>query len=156
MSPEARGRSFDELSRGLASGTLSRGKALKLMGAALVGGALGSLGGVAAADEECKPLNKKCRKNHQCCSNKCEGGKCAPACTATGGTCGSNADCCSGFCVDRICHQPRALGLCECAAGQGNFTCGSDCAEAQVLCQNFCAAQGSTVLSFGCDPRSLC
>ncbi len=32
---------FDELARGLASGELSRGKALKLMGAALLGGALG-------------------------------------------------------------------------------------------------------------------
>jgi hypothetical protein len=40
MSPEARERSFDELASGLASGTLSRGKALRLMGAALVGGLL--------------------------------------------------------------------------------------------------------------------
>jgi hypothetical protein len=31
---------FDELARGLASGELSRRKALKLMGAALVGGTL--------------------------------------------------------------------------------------------------------------------
>src|SRR5919107_1109369 len=39
----------DELTRGLASGTLSRGKALRLMGAALVGGTLASLPGVAWA-----------------------------------------------------------------------------------------------------------
>ena len=32
MSPEARDHSFDDLARGLASGTLSRGKALRLMG----------------------------------------------------------------------------------------------------------------------------
>ena len=44
MSPEARERSFDELAVGLSSGKLSRGKALKLMGAALVGGTLASLG----------------------------------------------------------------------------------------------------------------
>ena len=44
MSPEARERSFDELAMGLASGSISRGKALRLMGAAVVGGALGSLG----------------------------------------------------------------------------------------------------------------
>jgi hypothetical protein len=37
MSAEAREHSFDELTRGLASGTLSRGKVLRLMGAALVG-----------------------------------------------------------------------------------------------------------------------
>jgi hypothetical protein len=49
MSPEPRDHSFDELTRGLASGTLSRGKALKLMGAALVGGTLASIPGIAGA-----------------------------------------------------------------------------------------------------------
>ena len=38
MPPQAREHSFDELAIGLASGSISRGKALKLMGAALVGG----------------------------------------------------------------------------------------------------------------------
>jgi hypothetical protein len=38
MPPEARGRSFDELARGLASGEVSRLRALKLMGASLLGG----------------------------------------------------------------------------------------------------------------------
>src|SRR5215217_8614775 len=38
MTEEDRASSFDELARGLASGSLTRGKALKLMGAALVGG----------------------------------------------------------------------------------------------------------------------
>jgi hypothetical protein len=49
MSPEARERSFDELARGLASGSISRGKALRLMGAALVGGVLASIPRVAVA-----------------------------------------------------------------------------------------------------------
>ena len=44
MSPEARERSFDELARGLASGEVSRRRAIRLMGAALVGGTLASLG----------------------------------------------------------------------------------------------------------------
>ena len=74
--------SFDELASGLASGSISRGRALRLMGAALVGGTLASLGiGEAAADDECKPLNKKCRKNHQCCSENCVNSACA-ACPA--------------------------------------------------------------------------
>ena len=66
---------FDDLARGLADGSITRGKALKLMGAAVVGGTLGSLGvgGVAVADEECKPTGKKCRKNAQCCSGICRG-----------------------------------------------------------------------------------
>jgi hypothetical protein len=40
-------RYFDELASGLASGSLSRGKALKLIGAALLGGTLASVPGVA-------------------------------------------------------------------------------------------------------------
>jgi hypothetical protein len=42
MATETTESSFDELTRGLASGTLSRGRALKLMGAALLGGTLAS------------------------------------------------------------------------------------------------------------------
>jgi hypothetical protein len=38
MATETPERSFDELTRELASGTLSRSRALRLMGAALVGG----------------------------------------------------------------------------------------------------------------------
>ncbi len=41
--------SFDDLAKGLASGTLSRGGALRLLGGALVGGALASLPGMAWA-----------------------------------------------------------------------------------------------------------
>jgi hypothetical protein len=55
MSEETRERSFDELAKGLASGTLSRGKALRLMGAALVGGALASLPGAAWASHKGTP-----------------------------------------------------------------------------------------------------
>ena len=55
MSQHTTNRTFDELARGLASGRISRGKAIRLMGAALVGGTLTSfgIGGVAAADQ-CK------------------------------------------------------------------------------------------------------
>lgn len=49
---------FDDLARGPASGSISRGKALKLMGAALVGGTLASVGiREAAADNLCKPIS---------------------------------------------------------------------------------------------------
>ncbi len=47
------------------------------MGAALVGSTLASLGiGEAAADDECKPNGKKCRKNKQCCSGTCSNDQC--------------------------------------------------------------------------------
>jgi hypothetical protein len=50
---------FDELARGLADDSVTRGKALRLMGAALLGGTLASVVGMgeAAADREAgKPL----------------------------------------------------------------------------------------------------
>jgi hypothetical protein len=67
---------FDELARGLADGSVTRGRALRLMGAALVGGTLGSLGiGEAAADPPgCKREGKNCTRNNQCCSGLiCDG-----------------------------------------------------------------------------------
>jgi hypothetical protein len=54
MTREDRGASsFDELAVGLSRGTLSRGKALRLMGAALVGGVLASIPGMAGAAPKC-------------------------------------------------------------------------------------------------------
>jgi hypothetical protein len=70
---------FDDLARGLADGSLTRGKALRLMGAALVGGALGSVGiGEASADPPgCKRNGKKCKKDSSCCSGQCVNGVCS-------------------------------------------------------------------------------
>jgi hypothetical protein len=45
--------SLDELARGLADGTISRGKAIRWMGGALVGAALASVPGVAWARDRC-------------------------------------------------------------------------------------------------------
>jgi hypothetical protein len=66
--PKKRESSLDELARGLASVTLSRAKALRLMGAALVGGTLASLVGIgeaAAAPPGCKRNGKRCEKDEQ-------------------------------------------------------------------------------------------
>jgi hypothetical protein len=60
MTKEAGERSFDELASGLASGTLSRGKALRLMGAALVGGVLASIPGMAGAAPKCPDCPEPC------------------------------------------------------------------------------------------------
>src|SRR5215216_1672878 len=62
--------SLDELAKGLASGTLSRGKAIRLVGGALLGAALGSFPGVAWADD-CRRLGRECRRDSQCCSKNC-------------------------------------------------------------------------------------
>ena len=74
------------------------------MGAALVGGALASLGigEAAAAPEGCKRDGKKCKDSSQCCSLNCVAGICQ-ACpnfiaTPVGG--GDTFCACSVFCVD--------------------------------------------------------
>jgi hypothetical protein len=144
---------FDDLARGLADGSLTRGKALRLMGAAVVGGTLGSLGigGVAEADNECKPTGKKCNKNAQCCSGICRGTCQAQTTTTTPTTSTSTSttstststtststttDMCipSGSdpgnactadtqCCSDICYSPpfAASGLCNDCHIRGNF-----------------------------------
>src|SRR5918993_5331351 len=75
--------SLDELSKGLASGTLSRGKALRLMGAALVGGALASIPGVAlAVVPPCPSGTSICGPGRFCCEEGfcCKGGGGKPQC----------------------------------------------------------------------------
>src|SRR5215217_8352244 len=70
---------FDELARGLADGSISRGKALRLMGAALVGGTLASLGIREAAGDPpgCKREGKHCTRTDQCCGSLvCVSGTC--------------------------------------------------------------------------------
>ena len=97
MSPEARERAFDALATEMASGSISRGRALRLMGAALLGGVLGSLGGVAAAAPHCRPTGKHCKSDSMCCSGICDpvDGTC---CSVT--TCLTNDDCCGNlFCI---------------------------------------------------------
>ena|SRR5215203_384601 len=108
MARETRESSFDELARGMASGTLSRGKALRLMGAALVGGTLASLGiGEAAADTPgCKRNGKHCTKDKVCCSGNCEGGTCAAPCKQLCDPCTEDSECCSGLCgISGVCEE---------------------------------------------------
>jgi hypothetical protein len=62
MRGEARGRAFDALASEMASDTLSRGKALRLIGAALVGGVLAYGPRVTAAQGEV------CSSASGCCS----------------------------------------------------------------------------------------
>jgi hypothetical protein len=74
--------SIDDVAKGLATGTVSRRKALRLMASALVGAALTSIPGVAWA----KPKPGKCNKDKHCPTGQvCVGGVCrgeCPPCTA--------------------------------------------------------------------------
>src|SRR5215208_7101248 len=86
--------SFDELARGLSNGTLSRRRALRMLGAALVGGALASIPGVAWA--------------------KGPPGR-GRACPGSGGQLP-----CGGVCCEpdtRICERDRGKPHCACNGG---------------------------------------
>src|SRR5215217_187609 len=120
---------FDALARGLADGSITRGKALRLMGAALVGGTLGSLGigEAAGAPPGCKRIGKHCTRNPQCCGSLVRvSGSCqtpatttteTPATTTTetptttcsglpnGASCSTSGDCCSGNCKSGTCVE---------------------------------------------------
>jgi hypothetical protein len=108
MSPEARERSFDDLARGLASGSISRGKALRLLGAALVGGTLASIPGIAGAaprvkctsDADC-PSGGVCvtKGGHSFCA--CTVGGCSIKCQSCAQIAGNDFTCVDGspFCV---------------------------------------------------------
>src|SRR5215216_7000955 len=77
---------FDDLARGLADGSLTRGKALRLMGAALLGGTLASLGirEAAGAPPGCKRAGKHCTRTDQCCGSLvCLSGTCQTQTTTT-------------------------------------------------------------------------
>ena len=143
MAPEARERSFDELARRLTSGDMSRGRVLRLMGAALVGGALGSLGiGEASADPPgCKRNGKACKKDTQCCSGNCSGGTCAAACTSDGGACTTNGECCSDNCSDGFCCPSGSVGL-------SNGTCAVPCTADEQ-----CLAAGCDPTATQCEPE---
>ena len=161
MSPEARERAFDALATEMASGSISRGKALRLMGAALVGGTLASLGigGVAGADNLCKPRDKKCRKPEQCCSHNCSGGTCAPCLPAN--VCSSDAECCGGTCSQIssggfICVGPNAA-VCTCEAGINHSCHALDCSDTDAMVQ-YCTYRcrlfgGTPYVSHTCTPN---
>jgi hypothetical protein len=50
--------SFDELAKGLANGSVSRGHALRLIGGTLLGGVLASIPGGAALDQLAGPPDR--------------------------------------------------------------------------------------------------
>jgi len=59
MATQTTERFLDDLAKGLASDTLSRGKAIRWMGGALLGAALASVPGVAWADDDCRRLGRE-------------------------------------------------------------------------------------------------
>jgi hypothetical protein len=147
--------SLDELAKGLASGNLSRAKALKLMGATLVGGALASIPGIAWAKP--KPNGVKCNHNHQCASELCVDGVCGPACTPNTEACTSGTQCCSGNCKGGTCVAsciPPSATLCTPGSCPSACFCGSEPSGAQYCGRSVTST--SCVTSCDCPTGQFC
>jgi stigma-specific protein Stig1 len=133
MNEEPRERSFDELAKGLASGEVSRGKALRLMGAALVAGALGAMPGVAfARTPPTRGGSGPCPTGRTNCRGKCYdltqdrnncgqcGNVCAESQLCQGGTCLGTCSPGQAGCGQNLCRCPERT---HCIGLSGAETC---------------------------------
>ena len=116
---------FDEVAKGLAQGTITRGRALRLVGAGLVSTILGSIlgSGIAEAAPRCPSsgpgCNARCRNTggFTCFCSKLTNGKtkCIVG-TCEGRRCKKNNDCPSGAVCSqtakKCCGEPRCVPLC--------------------------------------------
>ena len=146
MASQTTESSFDELASGLASGTLSRGKALKLMGAALLGGTLASLGiGEAGADPlGCKRNGKNCKRNTQCCSGNCVDGVC--------GSCPMGTTLCG-----TVCCPGDLTGECTCATlVDGSQACADSAAVPARSCDDCGTTFPEYTLCLASEPQPFC
>jgi hypothetical protein len=162
VSQQTSNRSLDELAKGLANGTLSRGKAIRWMGGALLGAALASFPGVVWA----KPKPGKCNKDSQCPSGErcvndvCEAIVCPDLTCCC--VCGHRlpdgsvdySTCIDGptFIDDAVCRQ-----YCTDTTPPGGelFSYSYGCATPETYPgQQFMCVPGSGPPGFGCAPQA--
>ena len=157
--------SFDELAKGLATGAVSRRKALRWMGGALVGAVLASVPGVAWADDD------RCSEGLTRCGDRCVNLQNNERhCGSCSNRCGLNQSCCKGRCVNpqrnerhcgscfNRCPEGEVCmgGVCQCPSGTtlcgGN--CVPDCPSGQTLNTSTC--QCVQVCPPTCPPGQAC
>jgi stigma-specific protein Stig1 len=147
----ARESFFDDLARGLADGSVTRAKALRLMGAALVGGTLTSfgIGGVAAADVRCSEEQRRCGVrcvNLQTNERHC--GSCRNRCA-------SNQTCCKGRCVN-LQRNERHCGNCFNRCEEGEECVAGVCQGGGCPPDPACTESGGTVNPTTCQCLQAC
>jgi hypothetical protein len=140
--------SFDTLARTLAEGTLSRERALKLVGAAILGGALS----IFALPDQAEAKKKKRRGSHRNNRNRNSGPGPAPVpgvmlpggpstCPSVNSRCNPDCSCLSDLFGDAYCVVPIPCGTCN-GGGSG---CPSN-----TMCSGHTSTPGS--FSFDCYP----
>ena len=153
MATQTTERSLDELAKGLASGTLSRGKAIRWMGGALLGAALASFPGVAWAND-CRRLGRECRRDSQCCSKNCVRWGEHKVCG-----CPEGKTRCNLRCVNLQTNE-RHCGSCGNRCDDGQECVRGECGGGEPICNPPCpeggecveAGPGVTVCYPICDP----
>jgi Stigma-specific protein, Stig1 len=152
------GHSFDELARGLASGTISRGRALKWVGAAFLAAAVPPLF-PAQAVALTRRQRRRCRnlggtvcgevqRSQICCPSglPCCGTARRPVCCPSGGQCvGGSCQCpsgetdCSGACVN-LNTDENNCGTCgaTCSEGASCVDGSCECPTGESDCNNRC------------------
>jgi hypothetical protein len=148
VSQQTANRSFDELARAMAEGSISRRRALKLFAGTAIAALIPSR---ALADDDCvrvchvpfDPVTEECDfanaetrcvsrsrrrrhlENHPCdCPGRCA--KClTPPCKPVGASCDAGSECCSGICAEGI--------ACACIPD-----CQGPCTEDRQCCSGFC------------------
>lgn len=130
--------SFDALAKGLASGTISRRKALKLMGTAILGAGVLTVFSTGEADADVEAADVECPDSRVGCNTRCrETGRCRCVRTVTGNsrcvrpccsrrTCTTNAQCNSGeLCMTTNCCRKSGAnhGVCvtQCQEPRPNY-----------------------------------
>jgi hypothetical protein len=148
VSQETANRTFDELARALASGSISRGKALRLMGGLLVGGALASVPGVAWAGDD------RCPEGQTRCGDRCVNLKTNERhCGSCRNRCRSTQTCCGGRCVN-LQRNERHCGSCFNRCDEGEQCVDGMCAVACISDGNGPCADPSECCSGNCDSSS--
>jgi hypothetical protein len=148
--------SLDELAKGLATGTLSRGKALRWMGGALLGAALASFPGAAWAND-CRRLGRACRRDSQCCSKNCIRREDDKVCA-----CPQGQDRCNDRCVN-LDRNENHCGECfnrcddgvQCVDGECGGGCvpdGGDCSSDTDCCGGCCGGFCNSNICGSCRP----
>jgi Stigma-specific protein, Stig1 len=122
---------FDELARGLADGSVTRGKALRLMGGALVGAALASVPGVAWANDRCPEGQSRC--NDRCVNLQ----RSERHCGSCRNRCGSEQTCCGGRCVN-LKRSERHCGSCSNSCAEGQECVDGVCSGGEPICTPPC------------------
>lgn len=134
--------SFDNLAKGLAGGTISRGRALKLMaGAILGGGVLTLLPGVARAVEtdasQGCPNGQRAINDNRCPTNSCSGRERGCRCAET---VNGNNRCVKFNRVNQRCKEAtRCNSNSDCASDEVCIKAGGCCGDSRHVCAKTCS-----------------